>query len=209
MDIGRGLGRQTGRGDHSPCEEADESLIGAIARGDDGAMTRLYERYRIRVFRFIVRIVGDAQLAEDLLSEVFLEVWRQAGKFRMHSQVSTWILAIARFKAWSARGQARHDADVDDAEGRCIEDSADSPETAVLKKDRAAQLRRCLAQLSPDHQEIIDLAYYHEKTITEIAQIIHVPRNTIKTRMFYARKRLEGLLKRHEDFGELSEPEAA
>jgi RNA polymerase sigma-70 factor, ECF subfamily len=209
MDRGCELKEQAKRGNHSPCEEADEALIGAIASGDDGAMTRLYERYKIRVFRFIVRIVGDATLAEDLLSEVFLEIWRQAGKFRMHSQVSTWILAIARFKAWSARGQVRQDADIDDVEGRRIEDSTDSPETAALKNDRALQLRGCLARLSPEHQEIIDLAYYHEKTITEIAQIIQVPRNTVKTRMFYARKRLEGLLRRHEDFSDLSTPEAA
>jgi RNA polymerase sigma-70 factor (ECF subfamily) len=184
--------------------ESDEALIEAIASHDAGAMKKLYERHKVRVFRFIVRMIEDAHLAEDILTEVFVDVWRQAGRFEFRCQVSTWILAIARFKAISARRVLR-DMELDEFEAQRIEDSADSPEAAVLKMDRNAQLRACLAQLSPEHREIIDLVYYHEKTIVEIAEIIHVPRNTVKTRMFYARKKLAELLMTHEDFGQFSE----
>jgi RNA polymerase sigma-70 factor, ECF subfamily len=207
MDTGCDLTEQ--RQDDSVGRETDESLIGAIANRDERAMCKLYERHKIRAFRFILRIVGDVQLTEDILTEVFLEVWRQAGKFEMRSQVSTWILAIARFKAWSASRQMRRNTGTDEIEGCRIEDSADGPEAALLKIDRAAQLRRCLAQLSPEHREIIDLVYYHEKTISEIVEIIRVPTNTVKTRLFYARKGLASLLKRHEDFNNLSKSQAA
>jgi len=209
MASGRGIRRTIDGRDTSSCEQVDEALIGAIASGEDYAMNRLYERHRVRVFRFILRIVGDVHLAEDLLSEVFLEVWRQAGTFKRRSQVSTWILGIARFKAWSAGRQVRRDADIDDIESLSIADPADGPETAALKMDRAVQLRRCLAQLSPEHREIIDLVYYHDKSVAEIAEIVGVPRNTVKTRMFYARKKLEGLLERQVDFGRVSGSQAA
>ena len=90
-----------------------------------------------------------------------------------------------------------------------LEDSADTPEEALLKEDRRAQLRRCLAQMSREHREVIDLVYYHEKSIEEIAHIVRAPKNTVKTRMYYARKRLAQLLSHHCDFDYLAASEAA
>src|SRR5215475_6180029 len=80
----------------------DEVLIGRIANGNRLAMQVLYARYHVRVFRFVVRLVRDEATAEDVISEVFLDVWRQAGRFEGRSTVSTWWLAIARFKAISS-----------------------------------------------------------------------------------------------------------
>src|SRR5438132_8738950 len=80
----------------------DEVLIGRIANGDRLAMQVLYARYHVRVFRFVVRLVRDEATAEELISEVCLDVWRQAGGFEGRSTVSTWMLAIARFKAIAA-----------------------------------------------------------------------------------------------------------
>jgi RNA polymerase sigma-70 factor, ECF subfamily len=87
--------------------------------------------------------------------------------------------------------------------------TADTPEQTVLNQDCGAQLRTCLAQMSREHREIIDLFYCHEKSIEEVAEIIHMPRNTVKTRMFYARKRLARLLSTHRDFDHLTAPQAA
>jgi RNA polymerase sigma-70 factor, ECF subfamily len=81
---------------------SDEVLIGRIANGDRLAMQVLFARHHVRVFRFVLRLVRDEAAAEDLISEVFLDVWRQAGKFEGRAAVSTWLLAIARFKALSA-----------------------------------------------------------------------------------------------------------
>jgi RNA polymerase sigma-70 factor (ECF subfamily) len=184
-------------------EPTDEALITGIAARDAAAMRALYRRHEVRTYRFILRIVDDAALAEDLLSEVFFEVWRQSDKFRSQSRASTWILAIARYKAWDAR-RCRTRRGADFAEAGAIADSADTPEQSVLILDRNEKLRRCLAQLSTEHREIIDLAYYHDKSIADIAEIVCVPTNTVKTRMFYARKRLRHLLIASADFQDLS-----
>ena len=172
---------------------SDEVLIGRIAAGDKLAMQVLFARHHVRVYRFVLRFVGDPSRAEDLISDVFLDVWRQADKFEARSQVSTWLLAIARYKALSAL-RRRPDEELDDETAAAIEDQGDDPEVAMQKTERSEILRDCLKQLSPAHREIIDLVYYHERTIDDVAEIIGVPPNTVKTRMFYARKRIGELL---------------
>jgi len=142
----------------------------------------------------VLRLVRNEASAQDLISEVFLDVWRQAARFEGRSAVSTWILAIARFKALSSV-RRRKEAQLDEEEAERIEDEADTPEVALQKKDTGEVLRQCLAKLSPDHREIIDLVYYHEKSVEEVAEIVDIPENTVKTRMFYARKKLAELLK--------------
>jgi RNA polymerase sigma-70 factor (ECF subfamily) len=173
---------------------SDEVLIGRIASGDRLAMQVLFARHHVRVYRFVLRLVRDESTAEDLISEVFLDVWRQAGRFEGRSAVSTWVLAIARFKALSAL-RRRPEEELDEEAAEAIEDTADDPEVAIAKKDKSAIIRKCLEGLSAEHREIIDLVYYHEKSVEEVAQIVGIPENTVKTRMFYARKRLAELLK--------------
>jgi RNA polymerase sigma-70 factor, ECF subfamily len=173
---------------------SDEVLIGRIANGDRLAMQVLYARHHVRVFRFVIRIVRDESTAEDLISDVFLDVWRQAGRFQGRSSVSTWMLAMARFKALSAL-RRRPDEEFDEDSTVGIEDGSDDPHTSLEKKDKSALIKRCLAGLSAQHREIIDLVYYHDKSVEEVAAIVGIPENTVKTRMFYARKRLFELLK--------------
>jgi len=173
---------------------SDEVLIGRIANGDRLAMQVLYARHHVRVFRFVVRLVRDEATAEDLISEVFLDVWRQAGRFEGRSAVSTWMLAIARFKALSAL-RRRPDQELDEETAGAIEDPSDDPAAALEKKDKSTMLRKCLTGLSAEHREIIDLVYYHEKSVEEVDEIVGIPENTVKTRMFYARKRLAELVK--------------
>jgi len=173
---------------------SDEVLIGRIANGDRLAMQVLYARHHVRVFRFVVRLVRDEPTAEDLISEVFLDVWRQAGKFEARSAASTWLLAIARFKALSAM-RRKPEEELDEETAGAVEDPADDPEVTVQKKDKGEILRKCLGALSPEHREIIDLVYYHEKSVEEVAGMVGIPEATVKTRMFYARKKLSELLK--------------
>jgi RNA polymerase sigma-70 factor (ECF subfamily) len=174
-------------------DTSDEALIGLIAEGDKRAMQVLYARHNVRVYRFILRLTGNQSLAEDLVSEVFLDVWRQAEAFEAKSQASTWLLAIARYKALSAL-RRRTDEHLDDQMAATIEDTADSPETAVYTKDRNTIVQKCLKQLSPAHREVLDLVYYHEKSVDEVAKIVGVPAATVKTRMFYARTKMADLL---------------
>jgi RNA polymerase sigma-70 factor, ECF subfamily len=192
----------------SPDAQSDENLIKAIAAGSQAAMRTLYARHHLRVYHFVVRLGSDTDRAEDLVSEVFLSVWRQAGTFENRSQVPTWILSIARFKALTALAR-RREPQLDEDAIKTVADDADTPEQSVLQTDRRAQLRSCIAQMSSDHREVIDLVYYHEKSVEEVAKILHLPKNTVKTRMFYARKHLARLLATHGDFDHLVFAQAA
>jgi len=172
---------------------SDEVLIARIAKGDRLAMEELYGRYRVPVYRFVLRMVRNPTTAEDLDSDVFLDVWRQAGTFEGRSAVSTWIFSIARFKALNAL-QRRPMEELDDEKAGAIEDQSDDPETALAKKDKAAVLRACLLKLTAEHREIVNLVYYQHKSVEEVAEIVGIPEATVKTRMFYARKKLSELL---------------
>jgi RNA polymerase sigma-70 factor (ECF subfamily) len=171
----------------------DDDLISAVAAGDRQAMHALYLRHNVRVYRFVLRLVADAALAEDVVSEVFLEVWRRADAFEARSQVSTWLLAIARYKALSAL-RARSHEQLDDGAAAAVADPADNAEAVLDRQGRNTIVRECLAQLSAIHREVLDLVYYHEKSVDEVASILGVPEGTVKTRMFHARKRMGNLL---------------
>lgn len=171
----------------------DADLIEGIAARDKLAMRVLYSRHSIRVFRFALRFLPSGAAAEDIVSDVFLDVWRKADQFEGRSQVSTWLLAITRNKAleWLRH---RSTEELDESAAALIEDPTDNPEVATYKRETGSIVRRCLTYLSPVHREIIDLVYYHGKSIDEAAKIIGIAQNTVKTRMFYARKQLAGLL---------------
>ena len=172
----------------------DDMLLRSIADGDRTAMHILYSRHNVRVYRFILRIVRDTTIAEDLVSQVFLDVWRTARQFEGRSQVSTWLLSIARFKALTALRQRRFE-DIDQDEVREIADASDTPETSLERATTRAILRACVAKLSPAHREIINLVYYHEKSVEVVVQIICIPQSTVNTRLFYSRKQLGELLR--------------
>jgi RNA polymerase sigma-70 factor (ECF subfamily) len=177
------------------CNKAsDLVLIKAVAGGDRGAMHALYARHNVKVYRFTLRLIKDASLAEDLVSDVFLDVWRQAAAFKARSQVSTWLLAIARNKAISAM-RRRRDEQLDEQALATVEDPADDPQTVAENDSRAAIVQKCLARLSPAHRKVLDLVYYHEKSIDEIAEIIGIAASTVKTRAFYARSQMQKHLK--------------
>ena len=173
---------------------ADELLISRIARGDRLAMQVLFARHHVKVYRYVLRLMRDEMAAEDVISEVFLDVWRQANRFEGRSAVSTWLIAIARFKVLSSLRKRREEG-LDEETAELIEEPSDNPEVALAKLDKAEKLRKCLTALSPEQREIIDLVYYHQKSVEEVAQIVGIPENTVKTRMFYARKKLGELCK--------------
>lgn len=172
---------------------SDETLVGLVAQGDKDAMRVLFARHNVRVFRFLLRMVGNEATAEDLLNEVFIDVWRNAARFEARSQVSTWMLAIARYKALASLRRRSTDELDGDADER-LEDPSDDPETVMQKTDRSALLQDCLKQLSLAHRQVIDLVYYHDQSVDEVAHIIGVTQSTVKTRMFYARRRIAELM---------------
>jgi len=172
---------------------SDEVLIGSIAKGDRLAMEELYGRYRVPVYRFVLRIVRDAALAEDAVSETFIDAWQHAGRYEGRASVSSWLLGIARHRALDAV-RRRPTEPLESEAAQNVVDPARDPEAELGHKDTGAALRRALGALSREHAEIIDLVYYQEKSIKEIVDILGIPDNTVKTRMFYARKRLAALV---------------
>jgi RNA polymerase sigma-70 factor (ECF subfamily) len=181
---------------------SDEVLIEKVASGNRLAMQALFTRHQARIYRFILRMVRNNALAEDLTSEVFLSVWQQAHRFEARSAVTTWLLAIARYKAFAEL--RRRVEPLCDEENEKASDPADNPDAAFEIKHRGELLRKCLTRLSREHREIIDLVYYHEKSVQEVAEIVGIPGNTVKTRMFYARRKLSELLSAEGIVGALS-----
>ncbi|MDG4882359.1 sigma-70 family RNA polymerase sigma factor [Mesorhizobium sp. WSM4884] len=174
--------------------ETDRVLVDRVAKGDRAAVRLLFMRHHARIYRFVARQTGSEMMADDITNEVFLELWRQAPGFEGRSEVSTWLLGIARFKALSLLRKKKEDW-VDDDDAAQVPDSADTPEVVTMKKDKAAALRRFVDALPEEHRAVIDLAYYHGQSVTEIGEVLDIPVATVKTRMFYARKKLGEALK--------------
>jgi RNA polymerase sigma-70 factor (ECF subfamily) len=174
--------------------ETDRALVDRVAKGDRAAVRLLFMRHHARIYRFVARQTGSEMMADDIANEVFLELWKQAPSFEGRSEVSTWLLGIARFKALSSLRKKKEDWIDDDAAAE-IADGADTPEVVTMKEDKAAALRRMINALPEEHRTVIDLAYYHGQSVTEIGEVLDIPVATVKTRMFYARKKLGEALK--------------
>ena len=178
----------------SAAQQSDRELVERVAKGDRAAVRLLFMRHHARIYRFVTRQTGSDMMADDIANEVFLELWRQAPAFEGRSEVSTWLLGIARFKALSALRKKKEEW-IDDDDAAAVPDTADTPEVAVMKDDKATALKRMVNALPEEHRTVIDLAYYHAKSVAEIAEILSIPVATVKTRMFYARKKLGEALK--------------
>ena len=130
----------------------DVSLVESAAKGDDAALRVLFARHNVRVFHFVLRLTGNRSIAEEIVSDVFLDVWRHAARFEKKSQVSTWLLGIARNKARATRRRRFESQLVDEKILLTIEDPAETPEECVHRQDRDITLQRCLKQLSQAHR---------------------------------------------------------
>jgi RNA polymerase sigma-70 factor (ECF subfamily) len=173
----------------------DRALIKQIAGGDAKALERLFTRNQTRVFRYLVRIVRNEAIAEELLNEVFFGAWNSAARYEGRSEPSTWLLSIAHNKAVSALRKKREVSGYDEETAGQIEDDDDTPEVTAQKNDKGAQIKKAMQALSAEHREILDLVYYQEQSVSEVAEILAIPEPTVKTRMFYARKKLGEILK--------------
>lgn len=158
-------------------------LVDRIVAGDKGAMETLYEQYRPRLGRFVHRIVRDVDLTQELINDTMLAVWQSAGKFRRESTVSTWILGIAYRKSLAAlRRHKRHDELIRQAP--VTQGGGDGIPDYLARRDLDKLLRR----LSPEQRAVAELSFDFGYSYPEVADILDIPVNTVKTRMYYARK---------------------
>jgi RNA polymerase sigma-70 factor (ECF subfamily) len=173
--------------------DQERQWIRSIAGGDRSAFERLFHAYQRRLFGYIFRMVGKTDAAEELASDVMLEVWKGAGGFKGESKVSTWIFGIARFRAISHLRRS-NPAVVDIEHAGPLADSHERQDEVLVKESTREEVRTALKKLSRQHQEVIELTFYQGFSYPEIAEILDCPVNTVKTRMFYARKELRQLL---------------
>jgi RNA polymerase sigma-70 factor, ECF subfamily len=172
--------------------EPDRDWVRAAGGGDRAAFERLYRHYEMRVFRYLSTLVRDRALAEELVCETMLAVWRAASGFAQASRVSTWIFGIARHKALDAlRRVARQREEVPLEEAADIPDPGESAADRLTRGEDVRQLRAALARLSSEHQEVLRLVFHEELPYDEIAHLLAIPVNTVKTRVYYAKQQLK------------------
>ncbi len=170
---------------------AEFELLDAIAEGDRRAIGLLYEQYVPRLWRFLYRITQDAEMIQELINDVMMTVWQDAARFRRESSVSTWILGIAYHKALDAvRRQRRYEHTIRDAPAADL----DSGDTASFMADR--DLDTLMVELSPEQRAVAELSFDFGYSYPEIADILDIPLNTVKTRMYYARRTMQAVLEK-------------
>lgn len=178
-------------------EDSDSDLLGAVAAGGQTAFERLYHRYEKRLYQYVYTLVNDRTVAEDVVGETMIAIWRGAGTFSGTSRLSTWIFGIARHKSLDAlrrAGRRQREVDLDGAAD--LPSSCDSPLEGVHRKQVESLTKRALAMLSREHQEILRLVFYEELPYDEISTMLGIPSNTVKTRVFYAKQHLKRALDR-------------
>jgi len=175
--------------------EKDALLLKQIADGDRNAFTELYKIYQPRLIKFCSRMLkNDIALAADIADEAMIEVWKSAGTFSGLSQPSTWIHSIARFRMIGYLRKNKEVLQDDNFEQLNIEDTDLQPDDEMAVSERNEQLVRDIGKLSDKHREVIELVYFRELSIKDISEMLDVSENTVKTRMFYARKHLKAIV---------------
>ncbi|MCZ6852859.1 MAG: sigma-70 family RNA polymerase sigma factor [Gammaproteobacteria bacterium] len=164
----------------------ETELIDRIANKDETALQALHSAYYRRLARFLLRMTGDSELVLEIVNDVFLVVWHNAGKFRGDSHLSTWLIGIAYRKALKALEKARKWNSFEEVPTNLATDDSDA--------HNHLDMQTSLAMLSADHRAVLELTYYFGYSYKEIAVIFDCPENTVKTRMFYARRALQTIL---------------
>lgn len=171
----------------------DFALMRRVAAKERQAFEVLYQRYYPRLCGYLVKFLGCRALAEEVLDDVMLVVWREASRFRYQSRVSTWIFGIAYYKALKARTKTVAPAPDTPPHANATSDQEDPADTLIRQETHSA-LGHAMQALSPEQRAVVELTFYHGFSYREIAEMIGCPVNTVKTRMRYARTRLAQLL---------------
>jgi RNA polymerase sigma-70 factor (ECF subfamily) len=175
-----------------PGAEEDAALMARIRARDLRAFEALYRSYHPRLTRFLTNLIRRPELVEEVLNDTMLVVWNRPDSFNGASRLSTWIFAIGYRKALKAL--RRRDDPLEDLQADQRASGEPGPELDLGRRETQAQLREAMRHLSPDHRAVVDLTYFHEIGYREIAEIMDCPVDTVKTRMYYARRHLKRVL---------------
>jgi RNA polymerase sigma-70 factor (ECF subfamily) len=181
-----------------PAPTSDNELLRAVARGDEGALAQVYDRYRLILFGLIVRILHSREEAEDVLQEVFLQVWRRAKDFdEARGRAFTWLVTVARSRALDRLRSLGARARLAEA-APPIEYIGDAA-ADVFQSEQAEVIRRALAQIPVDQRQALFLGYFEGLTQSEIAARLGAPLGTVKTRMRTGMTKLRELLQERKE----------
>lgn len=188
---------------------ADLELIRAVAGKDRQAFKTLYDRYAPRIGSYLLKLLKRPELVDEAVNDTLLAVWQNADRYDATAgQLSTWLFGIAHHKGLKVLRQAGRSraeipfapeplaafGDADDADSTSEATAPQNPERTVMGWELGRALQWALDQLSPEHRSVIELTFAEERSYPEIAAIAGCPVNTVKTRMFHARKKLAQLL---------------
>jgi RNA polymerase sigma-70 factor (ECF subfamily) len=183
-----GVFEEAARGEAS----RDARLLASIRANDLRAFEELYRIYHSRLARFLNNILRSATLTEEALNDTMMVVWEHADRFSGKSKVSTWIFGIAYRKALKSR--SRYEAPIEDLWADSRESAEPGPEQELGRSQAWRLLREAIGELSQDHRTVVDLTYFHDMGYRDIAEIMACPVDTVKTRMFHARRHLKAKL---------------
>jgi len=172
--------------------EEETRLMARIQAGDLRAFEHLYRSYHPRLTRFLTNLIHRPQLVEEALDDTMLVVWNQPGRYNGHSRLSTWIFGIAYRKGLKALRRDDQPVKDKDPDGRISGEAG--PEQQLGDRQVQGVLLHAISQLSPDHRAVVDLTYFHDIGYRETAEIMDCPVDTVKTRMYYARRHLRRML---------------
>jgi RNA polymerase sigma-70 factor (ECF subfamily) len=167
----------------------DLELLKKISTGDEEAFGQLYRLTHQKVYVYLYRLVHGKQTAEDILIETYTEVWRCAKNFKGNSRATTWIMGIARNLAMNELGKFRKHDNIDNFPNLS---NGVIPDPEPM--DRQRRLKEAMTKIPVKHREILDLVFFHEMTYQEVSQMLDIPVNTVKTRVFYAKETLKNSL---------------
>ncbi len=185
----RSIADRDGGSAPKPGPSEDARLLGLVVEKDLRAFEELYRAYHPRLTRFLTNVLRRAHLVEEVLNDTMLVVWRHPERYNGKSKVSTWIFAIAFRKALKAI--KRSDDPVEDKHAEQRESGEAGPEQQVGRHQVQQVLMDAINELSAEHRAVVDLTYFHEIGYREIAEIMDCPVDTVKTRMFHARRHLK------------------
>ncbi len=178
--------------------EDDTRLAGLVARGEAGALGELYDRYGAACFRLALRITANRSIAEEVVQESFLALWRADSYAEQAGSLRSWLFALVHHKAVDAvrreSSMARRQ-NVYASREQTVADPGSDPEQSTLGAIRDEEVRAALSDLSPEQREALVLAYFGGHTQREIAELTGIPLGTVKTRMFSGMRRLQGSLR--------------
>ena len=185
--------REAARGEAGR-QPPENLLLARVAKQEREALAEVYARFQRPLFRYLFHLLGQKELAEDVLQEVMVVIWQKAHTFQGNASAAGWIFGIAHHQAFKALRQDARATFIELEAALGLADEALGPEANLLRQATHEEIDRAMACLTPEHREVLELTFFQDFTCKEIATIAGIPLGTVKSRLSYARRALKAAL---------------